>query len=168
MTENLSSTNQDLANQTKEAAAALTSLSDSTRVTSPPASPKQSSAGSAIVTSEEKKDHTSTDHAKIESDTEPSSVSSQDDIIPKIVHKPILNKMMVDHTYTDYSVIQEKYLTFLEEGAQNETNLDEKERIKMDKSKQKIRELFGDVGPSRKNSGGVVKPFPEKVCHREN
>jgi hypothetical protein len=28
---------------------------------------------------------------------------------------------------------------------------------------QKVKHIFGDVGPSKKNSGGVVKPFPEKV-----
>eukprot|EP01083_Nonionella_stella_P280402 953970_1 len=52
------------------------------------------------------------------------SYSSQNDVMPKAVHAPTLNSMMVDHTYTDYSVVAENTLSFLEEGEDDHlTNL---------------------------------------------
>ncbi len=134
----------DLKDQTQEAAAALASLSDTCD--------KASSAASS----------TKTDPEDYHSDSE-ESYSSLNGVFPKVVHNPSKNKMMVDHTYTDYGVIKEDYLRFLEDGDEDLSSLSDEEKLKMQKRAQKIRNIFGDVGPSRKNSGGVVKPFPEKV-----
>lgn len=93
------------------------------------------------------------------------SYSSQNDVMPKAVHAPTLNSMMVDHTYTDYSVVTENTLSFLEEGEDDHlTSLSADSKKTEEKRILKIKKIFGEVGPSRKNSGGVVKPFPEKVC----
>jgi len=92
------------------------------------------------------------------------SYSSQNDVMPKAVHAPTLNSMMVDHTYTDYSVVAENALSFLEEGEDDHlTNLVPQSKKTEEKRILKIKKIFGEVGPSRKNSGGVVKPFPEKL-----
>ena len=72
--------------------------------------------------------------------------------------------MMVDHKYTDYSVIDEPSLAFLEEGEEQQATLSDEEKGVQKKKIEKIKRIFGDVGPFKKNSGGVVKPFPEKVC----
>jgi hypothetical protein len=71
--------------------------------------------------------------------------------------------MMVDHKYTDYSVIDEPSLAFLEEGEEQQATLSDEEKGVQKKKIEKIKRIFGDVGPSKKNSGGVVKPFPEKL-----
>lgn len=92
----------------------------------------------------------------IESDTSTASM-------PKLVHHPPKNPLMVDHTYTDYSSITEEDLSFLdltEEG--REGKLSEEEKADQEAKMRKVKMIFGDVGPSRKNSGGVVKPFPER------
>lgn len=94
------------------------------------------------------------------------SYTSQNEVLPKSVHTPPLNDMMVNHTYIDYSVIEEEHLSFLEEGNETTTNriaLNDEEKKATNNRVAKIRKIFGDVGPSKKNSGGVVRPFPEKV-----
>ncbi len=97
------------------------------------------------------------------SDSE-ASYTSQNKVLPKAIHAPAHNPMMVDHTYTDYSVISERTLAFLEEGELDyQANLPEEEKKVEERRIKKIKKIFGDIGPSRKNSGGVVKPFPEKV-----
>jgi hypothetical protein len=71
---------------------------------------------------------------------------------------------MVDHTYTDYSSITEEDLSFMdltEDGG--EGKLSEEEKADQEAKMRKVKMIFGDVGPSRKNSGGVLKPFPERV-----
>lgn len=91
------------------------------------------------------------------------SYSSQNNVLPKAVHAPPLNNMMVDHTYTDYSVVKESSLAFLEEGEEPTSKMSEEERKKYTRRIAKVKKIFGEVVPSKKNSGGVVKPFPEKV-----
>ena len=94
------------------------------------------------------------------------SYTSQNEVLPKAVHTPPLNDMMVNHTYIDYSVIEEEHLSFLEEGNETTTNriaLNDEDKKATNNRVAKIRKIFGDVGPSKKNSGGVVRPFPEKV-----
>lgn len=84
--------------------------------------------------------------------------------MPKIVHRPPKNPLMVDHTYTDYSSITEEDLSFLdlnEDGG--ECKLSAEEKANQESKMINVKMIFGDVGPSRKNSGGVVKPFPERV-----
>jgi hypothetical protein len=96
------------------------------------------------------------------SDSE-ASYSSQNSVLPKAVHTPPQNSMMVDHKYTDYSVIDEISLSFLQDGDKFQSKLSEEEKKVNARRVQKIKSIFGDVGPSKKNSGGVVKPFPAKV-----
>lgn len=91
------------------------------------------------------------------------SYSSQNKVLPKAVHAPPLNSMMVDHTYTDYSVVKESSLAFLEEGEEPTSKMSEEERKKYTRRIAKVKKIFGEVVPSKKNSGGVVKPFPEKL-----
>jgi len=90
---------------------------------------------------------------------------------PKAVHAPPVNKMMVDHTYTDYSVLNEDYLALycgypdvnsndVSDG-DGGVNKDEK-RIQAKKMKN-LRKIFRNKGQTRKNSGGVVQPFPAKL-----
>lgn len=129
------------------AAAALTALNKAS---------KKSGASSTAVNDESGGDV---------SDSE-DSISSRDSI-PKPVHKPPVNNTMVDHTYTDYSVVDENLLAFLqaeEEHPDHENEISEDEKKTKEKALQKIKKIFGDISPTRKNSGGVVKPFPEKVC----
>jgi hypothetical protein len=88
---------------------------------------------------------------------------------PKLVHHPPKNPLMVDHTYTDYSSITEEDLSFLdlaEDGG--EGKLSDVEKVDQEAKIKKVKMIFGDVGPSRKNSGGVVKPFPERVSHSDS
>ena len=91
------------------------------------------------------------------------SYSSQNSVLPKAVHAPLQNTTMVDHTYTDYSVIAQESLSFLEEGEEPQPTISDEEKKVHNKKVEKIKRIFGDVGPSKKNSGGVVKPFPEKL-----
>jgi hypothetical protein len=131
----------------KSAAAALASLSSSPK----PVANAQASNKSACS------DDTDDDVSDC------ASYTSLNSVLPKPVHAPPFNSMMVDHTYTDYSVISEESLAFLEEGEDAQTKASDEEKKKNAKRIQKIKNIFGDVGPSKKNSGGVVKPFPEKV-----
>jgi hypothetical protein len=135
----------------KSAAAALALLSGSPK----PVAMAQASAKASF----------SDDSDGSVSDSE-ASYTSLNSVLPKPVHAPPPNSMMVDHTYTDYSVISEQSLAFLEEGEDLQTKFSEEEKKKHAKRVQKIKGIFGDVGPSKKNSGGVVKPFPEKVSRR--
>lgn len=142
-------------NDDKAAAAALASLSGSASPITKPSSIKR------------EPEHPSGNNAlgvPIKDDLSDSeeSYTSQNDVLPKEVHKPKLNNMMVNHTYIDYSVIKEKDLGFLE-ADEVKTILDKEEQLQMNKRIAKIRTIFGEVGPSKKNSGGVVRPFPEKL-----
>ncbi len=85
--------------------------------------------------------------------------------MPKAVHKPPVNDTMVNHTYTDYSVVDESLLAFLQadEDHDNDSEFTEDEKQTKEKALKRIKKIFGDIAPTRKNSGGVVKPFPEKV-----
>eukprot|EP00557_Chaetoceros_sp_GSL56_P007679 CAMPEP_0176503676 /NCGR_PEP_ID=MMETSP0200_2-20121128/15500_1 /TAXON_ID=947934 /ORGANISM="Chaetoceros sp., Strain GSL56" /LENGTH=580 /DNA_ID=CAMNT_0017903003 /DNA_START=68 /DNA_END=1810 /DNA_ORIENTATION=- len=134
----------------KSAAAALALLSGSPK----PAAPAQASAKSPAHFSDE------SDGSISDSEVSYTSLNS---VLPKPIHAPPTNSMMVDHTYTDYSVISEQSLAFLEEGEDLPTKVSEEEKKKHARRVQKIKSIFGDVGPSKKNSGGVVKPFPEKL-----
>jgi len=114
-----------------------------------------------------------------ESDSDLSSLSSRSNGLttPKVVHTPPLNRMMVDHTYTDYSVVNEESLSLLlgNENLNNHdltTNVrrpnldtgseDDKQIIKA-KNLKKLKKIFKNVGQTKKNSGGVVQPFPVKL-----
>lgn len=89
-----------------------------------------------------------------------------DNIQPKVVHAPAKNPLMVDHTYSDYSGITEDFLFFLELDEDVDKvlkKLTEEEKAEQERKLNRLRLVFGDVAPARKSSGGVVKPFPERV-----
>lgn len=125
----------------RSAAAVLTKLA--TLNQQPPVNSTESSSG-----------HTS------DSDSSVASIRS----IPRAVHRPPVSNMMVDHTYTDYSVVKENLLSYLnnDEDHDSDSETEDEKRTK-EKAIRKIRKIFGDISPTRKNSGGVVKPFPEKL-----
>lgn len=99
------------------------------------------------------------------SDADSVSSNGSSSSIPKAVHKPPVSSMMVDHTYTDYSVVKEELLSYLNNDDDNDSDseMSDDERKVKEKALKKIRKIFGDISPTRKNSGGVVKPFPEKL-----
>ena len=100
------------------------------------------------------------------SDSESSSSSTDNESgIPITVHKPPVNNSMVDHTYTDYSVVKDDLLSCLinDEDNDSDSELSEEEKKTKENALKKIKKIFGDISPTRKNSGGVVKPFPERV-----
>lgn len=72
--------------------------------------------------------------------------------------------MMVDHTYTDYSVVDDEALDLLE-GNEAPVNVDLTDKEKKDQARKlkKLKKIFGNISQSRKNSGGVVQPFPVKL-----
>ena len=95
------------------------------------------------------------------------SVSSNGStVMPVIVHKPPQSSTMVDHTYTDYSVVDEELLSFVchEDDQESACDISEDGKRSRENAMKKIKKIFGEnVSPSKKNSGGVLKPFPEKV-----
>jgi hypothetical protein len=74
-------------------------------------------------------------------------------VLPTIVHAPCRNNMTVDHTYRDFSVIDETVLVSIEK--------DEGCNEKDQKVKNSLTRLLGPF--TTRHVGGVVKPFPEKV-----
>jgi len=87
---------------------------------------------------------------------------------PRLVHAPPKNKMMVDHTYSDFSVFDEDTLALLEKNSvvgdfvAKDSTMSPEEKEERVKSIAQLKKIFGDA-PTRKNSGGVVQPFPEKL-----
>lgn len=95
-----------------------------------------------------------------------SVTSNGSTVIPEIVHKPPQSSTMVDHTYTDYSVVDEELLSFIcdDDDQDSGSDISDDGKRAREKAMKKIKKIFGEnVSPSRKNSGGVLKPFPEKV-----
>lgn len=75
-------------------------------------------------------------------------------LLPRIVHAPCRNNVTaVDHTYRDYSVIDESMLASIED------EIEDSEEIQRVKSA--LTELVGPL--SARCTGGVTKTFPDKV-----
>jgi hypothetical protein len=76
--------------------------------------------------------------------------------IPKIVHAPHRNDDVttVDHTYRDYSVIDESMLAIIEAGNEDSEV--------MQRVKSALTEVLGPIIAAG-STGGVTKTFPEKV-----
>lgn len=91
--------------------------------------------------------------------------------LAKPIHAPPVSSMMVDHTYVDFSVVEEEELSLLEENKnlkqEDKKNLTDSQKSEDQKVKaktlRKLKRMFGCLGPTRKNSGGVVQPFPDKL-----
>ena len=77
-------------------------------------------------------------------------------ILPTLVHAPRRNRKTVDHTYRDYSVIDETMLASIQ-GESEESESDQIQKIK-----SALTELVGH-SITGKHLGGVTKIFPEKV-----
>mmetsp|Transcript_28505 Transcript_28505/g.43830 ORF Transcript_28505/g.43830 Transcript_28505/m.43830 type:complete len:446 (-) Transcript_28505:162-1499(-) len=89
-------------------------------------------------------------------------------------HQAPSSTMMVDHKYTDYSIIDEHTLMEMDENddeeGENKTTdsakiSDEDDELGLERKVklERLRKMSGKNGPTRKNSGGVVQPFPEKL-----
>lgn len=149
--------------EAEEAAAALTALSGGASSSKGSSPPKKRVISNL---SRERRMNGSGHESGNESDN--SEGFSQ---LAKPIHAPPVSSMMVDHTYIDFSVIDEEELSLLEENKnpkqearKNPEDMDssEDEREKA-KTLRKLKRMFGFLGPTRKNSGGVVQPFPEKL-----
>ena len=66
----------------------------------------------------------------------------------------------VDHTYTDYALVEEDDLRLLDE---NPTLLPNPASMGEFSAREKLRGMSCTYGPVKKNAGGVVQPFPGKV-----
>ncbi len=140
--------------ETVEAAAALASLSGSSQQSS----------------SEDNRNASMQDKGE-ESGNE-SDVSEGFSSLIKPIHAPPVSRMMVDHTYVDYSVLGEDELALLEDNKngnndecseQKISDLTSEEEEERARTLRKLKRMLGSLGPTRKNSGGVVQPFPEKL-----
>lgn len=111
---------------------------------------------------DDKKAKSATDEA----DTHPFSSTSHSLAFPKLMHAPPKSKTKVDHTYSDYSAFDEECLGLLEKNSdlttKSDYNMSSEQKEERDKSLAQLKLIFGDA-PTRKNSGGVVQPFPEKL-----
>jgi hypothetical protein len=71
------------------------------------------------------------------------------------------NQLMVDHTYTDYSIINEEDdVKILEEES---PQLPKPCSSKEAEVREKLKGMTCAYGPLRKNAGGVTQPFPGKL-----
>lgn len=140
--------------ETAEAAAALASLSGSSRQ-------------SSFEDVRDVKGKNKADESGNESDSSEGFSS-----LAKPIHAPPVSRMMVDHTYVDFSVLGEDELALLEENKngnledspeQKISGLSSEEEEERARTLRKLKRMFGSLGPTRKNSGGVVQPFPEKL-----
>ena len=84
-------------------------------------------------------------------------------------NRPPYNNLVVDPFYTDYSVIHESDLAILAQFEEDPslngalTSCPPGIRNAWEQQLNQLKHVLGDLGPSRKNSGGVLQPFPEKV-----
>mmetsp|Transcript_13585 Transcript_13585/g.16498 ORF Transcript_13585/g.16498 Transcript_13585/m.16498 type:complete len:592 (-) Transcript_13585:174-1949(-) len=99
------------------------------------------------------------------SESDLSSTSQESYVVPKPVHQPPIQANMVDHTYTNYSVVGEDILAHLDTSNDDDSDTETTEEDKRlrEKALQQVKKIFGDISHTRKNSGGVIKPFPEKL-----
>jgi len=78
--------------------------------------------------------------------------------------------LVMNPYYTDYSVILESDLAILAQFEEDSTlngaltACPRTIRTLWEQHLNHLKRIFGDLGPTRKNSGGVLQPFPEKVC----
>ncbi|KAL7470297.1 hypothetical protein ACHAXS_012948 [Conticribra weissflogii] len=84
----------------------------------------------------------------------PQSASSNSKKVPPIPQQ------LVDHTYTDYAVVDEDDLHLLDE---NPTLLPKASSAAEEKIREQLKGMTCTYGPMKKNAGGVVQPFPGKL-----
>lgn len=75
--------------------------------------------------------------------------------------KSAANQQYVDHTYTDYAIVEEDDLRLLDE---NSSLLPVPSSSGEATAREKLKGMSCTYGPMKKNAGGVVQPFPGKVC----
>ena len=74
--------------------------------------------------------------------------------------KRSITQQYVDHTYTDYAIVEEDDLRLLDE---NSSLLPNPASSGEASAREKLRGMSCTYGPMKKNAGGVVQPFPGKV-----
>ena len=71
-----------------------------------------------------------------------------------------ITQQYVDHTYTDYAIVEEDDLRLLDE---NSSLLPNPASSGEASAREKLKGMSCTYGPMKKNAGGVVQPFPGKV-----
>mmetsp|Transcript_5226 Transcript_5226/g.10729 ORF Transcript_5226/g.10729 Transcript_5226/m.10729 type:complete len:851 (+) Transcript_5226:275-2827(+) len=73
---------------------------------------------------------------------------------------PPIPQQLVDHTYTDYAIVDEDDLHLLDE---NPSLLPKASSAAEEKIREELKGMTCTYGPMKKNAGGVVQPFPGKL-----
>lgn len=71
-----------------------------------------------------------------------------------------ITQQYVDHTYTDYAIVEEDDLRLLDE---NSSLLPNPASSGEASAREKLKGMSCTYGPMKKNAGGVVQPFPGKL-----
>lgn len=74
--------------------------------------------------------------------------------------KTSLTQQYVDHSYTDYAIVEEDDLRLLDE---NSSLLPNPASSGEASAREKLKGMSCTYGPMKKNAGGVVQPFPGKL-----
>mmetsp|Transcript_34804 Transcript_34804/g.73437 ORF Transcript_34804/g.73437 Transcript_34804/m.73437 type:complete len:289 (-) Transcript_34804:195-1061(-) len=80
--------------------------------------------------------------------------------LPTGQRPPVNAQQYVDHTYTDYAIVEEDDLRLLD---QNSSLLPNPTSSKEASAREKLKGMSCTYGPMKKNAGGVVQPFPGKL-----
>jgi hypothetical protein len=83
-----------------------------------------------------------------------------DDNKPSAAAGKIDKNLLVDHSYTDYSIVSDKDLRLLDEDS---SMLPQPKSDAEKEIRQRLKGMSCTYGPMRKSAGGVVQPFPGKV-----
>ena len=70
------------------------------------------------------------------------------------------HQQLVDHTYTDYAIVDEDDLHLLDE---NSSLLPKPASVDEANAREKLKGMDCTYGPMKKNAGGVIQPFPGKL-----
>lgn len=83
--------------------------------------------------------------------------SSKPDAPPSSTSMP---QQLVDHTYTNYAVVDEDDLRLLDEKS---SLLPKPSSPEEEAAREKLKGMVCTYGPMKKNAGGVIQPFPGKL-----
>ena len=93
---------------------------------------------------------------------EPESDSAKATTKAKKGSKAEASQQLVDHSYTDYAIVEEDDLRLLDE---NSSLLPKPSSAEEERVREKLRGMPCSYGPMKKNAGGVIQPFPGKVSY---
>mmetsp|Transcript_33012 Transcript_33012/g.69483 ORF Transcript_33012/g.69483 Transcript_33012/m.69483 type:complete len:222 (+) Transcript_33012:42-707(+) len=123
-------------------------------------STRNSPSDNKQVHEQAKKKNITIDANKTKGDVTDSIVKgSEGDIREKNPKIPI-TQQYVDHTYTDYAIVEEDDLRLLDE---NSSLLPNPASSGEASAREKLKGMSCTYGPMKKNAGGVVQPFPGKL-----